>query len=406
MSATHKRILLATWIVGGLTMGTIEAALTVTNPDDSGPGSLRQTIADAAPGDTIVFDASLNGGVITLTSGELSFSKSLIIQGPGPDSLAIDGNGASRVFLISPTNSHIHVTMSGLCVTNGTAESGGAILGDTSSSTQRIYLTMSNCLVVANQATGASGTYVGGGGIAAARNTFLTMVDCEIVNNQANAEGGGAWVYSQARFERCAFVGNQSTQMSAGGLLIRDAGPVEIIGCTFSGNIANFTGWQDDYGGGAIMTREKALVTIYNSTFSENTTNKRTGGILSRGTVSMVLHSTLISGNIDGNGYPDVSGTFSAVTNCLVTVTNAVALPGANNIFGQDARLDVLADNGGLTRTHALLKNSPAIDAGYNPLALTTDQRGPGFPRLLGLAVDIGAYEFLPPPPATLICIR
>jgi hypothetical protein len=40
------------------------------------------------------------------------------------------------------------------------------------------------------------------------------------------------------------------------------------------------------------------------------------------------------------------------------------------------------------------LPGSPPINAGSNPLALATDQRGPGFPRVaLGVA-DIGAVEF------------
>ena len=51
----------------------------------------------------------------------------------------------------------------------------------------------------------------------------------------------------------------------------------------------------------------------------------------------------------------------------------------------------------------ALLPGSPAIDAGSVALAvdangdpLVTDQRGEGFPRILGQSVDIGAYEFTP----------
>ncbi|MGH2521306.1 MAG: choice-of-anchor Q domain-containing protein, partial [Anaerolineales bacterium] len=83
-----------------------------------------------------------------------------------------------------------------------------------------------------------------------------------------------------------------------------------------------------------------------------------------------------------------------------------------------DPLLDSLEDNGGPTLTHALLKGSPAIDAG-NPFrcadrvgdTLTTDQRGA--PRAVdgsdtGRAIcDIGAYEFeanvpTPTPAATL----
>jgi hypothetical protein len=69
-----------------------------------------------------------------------------------------------------------------------------------------------------------------------------------------------------------------------------------------------------------------------------------------------------------------------------------------DTMIGVDPLLDVLANNGGPTRTHALLPGSPAIDAGSNPLGLTFDQRGPGFPRTFGAAPDIGAFEVRPGP--------
>ena len=58
-----------------------------------------------------------------------------------------------------------------------------------------------------------------------------------------------------------------------------------------------------------------------------------------------------------------------------------------------------LANNGGPTQTHLLLPNSPAVNAGNSALALdngnpiTTDQRGSGFPRVVGSSIDIGAVE-------------
>lgn len=58
-----------------------------------------------------------------------------------------------------------------------------------------------------------------------------------------------------------------------------------------------------------------------------------------------------------------------------------------------DARLSPLAHNGGPTMTHAILPDSPALNAGDNPLSLTTDQRGAPFVRDFGGGVDIGAYE-------------
>src|SRR5580765_3501495 len=52
--------------------------ITVTNGNDSGPGSLRQALADAQDGDTINFDPSL--GVVMLTTAELTIAKSITIS--------------------------------------------------------------------------------------------------------------------------------------------------------------------------------------------------------------------------------------------------------------------------------------------------------------------------------------
>ena len=71
-----------------------------------------------------------------------------------------------------------------------------------------------------------------------------------------------------------------------------------------------------------------------------------------------------------------------------------------NQVGVVEPGLDFLVDNGGPTQTIALSPGSPAIGAGSNALAvddkgnpLTTDQRGTRFPRIVGSAVDIGAYE-------------
>src|SRR6266403_3357454 len=51
--------------------------ITVTNGNDSGPGSLRQALADANDGDTINFDPSV--GTVTLTTAELAIDKSVTV---------------------------------------------------------------------------------------------------------------------------------------------------------------------------------------------------------------------------------------------------------------------------------------------------------------------------------------
>src|SRR6266702_6329108 len=73
--------------------------ITVTNTNDSGPGSFRQALADANNGDTIDFAVT---GTIGLTSGELLVDENIAISGPGADNLTTDGQSKTRVFHIGP----------------------------------------------------------------------------------------------------------------------------------------------------------------------------------------------------------------------------------------------------------------------------------------------------------------
>src|SRR5437660_696945 len=54
--------------------------ITVTNINDSGPGSLRQALVDSQDGDTINFDPALNGQTILLTTAELAIAKNVTIS--------------------------------------------------------------------------------------------------------------------------------------------------------------------------------------------------------------------------------------------------------------------------------------------------------------------------------------
>ena len=100
------------------------AALTVTNLNDSGPGSLRQAITDAASGDTITFSVT---GTILLTSGKLVLNKSLTITGPAEGQLIISGNPISRIFYLP--SSAMTFDIRNLTIANGrTGDKGGGIL--------------------------------------------------------------------------------------------------------------------------------------------------------------------------------------------------------------------------------------------------------------------------------------
>jgi hypothetical protein len=154
----------------------VPSTLTVTNNLDTGKGSLRYEIAQAEKSsgrDTIVFAPSLDGQTITLTSGELYITGALTIQGPGANKLTISGHNSSRVFDVAL---NVNVALSGLTISNGFAvhEGGGIFnLG---------YLSVSGCVVSANQADYGGGIYNG--------NT-LSVSGCVVSDNTAAFGGGG-----------------------------------------------------------------------------------------------------------------------------------------------------------------------------------------------------------------------
>jgi hypothetical protein len=94
-------------------MPSFAKTLTVTNTDDSGPGSLRDAIATADPGDRIEF--SITGTIqLAQTSGSLTLDKNLTIKGPGAAQLAISGPGNSVLVI----NSGV-ISISGLTIQGG-----------------------------------------------------------------------------------------------------------------------------------------------------------------------------------------------------------------------------------------------------------------------------------------------
>src|SRR5437763_1521431 len=102
---------------------TTPSTFTVTTLADSGPGSLRQAIlgANAAPGADVIEFAPRVRGTIALTSGQLSITDDLNIDGPGARRLAVSGSDASRVFSIS---GGVTATLADLTLTHGLADEG------------------------------------------------------------------------------------------------------------------------------------------------------------------------------------------------------------------------------------------------------------------------------------------
>ena len=100
------------------------ATITVTNTNDSGPGSLRQALANANNGDTISFAVT---GTISLFNGELVIGKNVTIAGPGANQLAINASlwGTQAIFHVVSGKA---VTISGLTIAVGGILNDEAIL--------------------------------------------------------------------------------------------------------------------------------------------------------------------------------------------------------------------------------------------------------------------------------------
>jgi hypothetical protein len=155
-----------------------------------------------------------------------------------------------------------------------------------------------------------------------------------------------------------------------------------IVNSTITGNHAFAT-----VGGLNLIIPAK----ITNTTIAFNDAQNGFGGILMSGP-TLELESTIIAGNLGFNNPDDFQIFGSPVitgANNLVVASSTTLPPDTLQV---DPQLGVLGDYGGPTQTIPLMDGSPAIGAG-NDAALLNDQRGAGFPRLVGMQADIGAFE-------------
>jgi hypothetical protein len=331
--------------------------IVVTNTNDSGPGSLRQALADANDGDTI--DATGVSGTILLTSGELQiFTNGVTINGPGAGTLAVNGNGSSRVFENFALG---YVTISGFTITNGHSNGGGGIRNSAPHPNIGGYgLIVTNCTI-----SGSAADY--GGGIQGT----LTISNSTISGNSAMYGGG----------------------------ICNLGGGVQISNSTISGNLADVDG-GGVYNSGALG--EFVFSIIENSTIDGNSASGHGGGIynssnglgLIRG---LLLRSTILNAGASGGTIFNVGRVTSRYN--LASDAGGGVLTGLGDQINTDPMLGPLQDNGGPTFTHELLPGSPAIDAGdptFTPPPLY-DQRGCPFARLFNGRIDVGSLEVQPP---------
>jgi hypothetical protein len=439
-------------VLGGTSVAPAHAAgsLVVTTTADSGAGSLRQALADAAASpedDTIVFDPTV-GGVIVLTSGQLPAtvggdSGNLVIQGPGADVLAIDAGNHGRVMDVQGGAGAPSFGISGLTVTHGVG--GGIHAVDAA-------VRLDDMVVSDNSSGGDGWSPVSGGGVAVlasdAGSASLVIDTSTIEDNTASDTGGGVFAspevavtvshssvrdntaWSVARGSEVAImrgkgggiaagdltvsdtsVDGNSAQLTGGGILAR---ALDLSGSTISGNHTRYQG------GGVLVTGTgpEDHLNVGSSTVSDNRAAEGAG--LHAANVPVGLTSSTIASNagvsggglfaagevtLQGTAMSTNAGGDLAGGGSATLVRSLVQDPGgdsltadAGSLVGRDAILQPMADNGGTTSTRLPAGNSPLIDQS-SVFGVGVDQRGstrpvddPGTPNADD-GSDIGAVE-------------
>ena len=404
-----------------LSLGAVAGTIVVTSPGDSGPGSLRQAVADARPGDVIRFSPEISR--IELSSGEIVVDKDIEIRGPGAQSpseqFVIDANGSSRVFHVTGPVGGVMpvVVLSDLALTGGRVEGedGGGLLNEGA-------LNLLRCSIYGNSSFRGPGGGGNGGGVANAGT--LKIEASTIYDNKAYAraggEGGGngggicnSWGGKAAVVPEL-FLFNSTVSGNEAGALVagRAAEKVQIShllaveeksgmgGGIFNDIVTAGGPWGVDAFPGSVDLEHSTVTAnrawtgggVANYLLSES--GSSTIGEVSGGAV--LLRGSILSGNVasgDG-GVADLQGDGLPYDSVLgVHLGN---LGGHGNIFSQDPGLLPLSGNGGATLTHALRPWSPAVNAGPADCEHPTDQTGA--PRVVAGRVDCGALENLVPP--------
>jgi CSLREA domain-containing protein len=253
----------------------------------------------------------------------------------------------------------------------------------------------------------------------------LRIERCQLTNGagiQAPSAGAGISIIDSVVSFNSGLWAEEMTLLVSNSTFIGNGDAVECFDCLVSIVNSTFSG-----NGTAIYISNPSFVgeslSITNSTIVDNTDGGVSHDYLRySGPDPMpdTIANTIVAGNGGFDCFSPTSGDplgdmhlRSLGHNVIGDATNCGFVAAPSDLVGTTANpvdplLAPLADYGGPTPTHALLSNSPAINAipvadcvyddDGNPntpgVPLTTDQRGVHRPQ--GAACDIGAYEFAP----------
>ena len=344
-------------------------ALEVTNTNNSGPGSLRELLAQAQAlgGGVIAFNESTFASArqtITLTSGQLISAVDTTIIAPEVG-LKISGGNSSRVFRFSGGSS----TLRRVVVADGLSTvSGGGI-----------------------RVTGAATSVL---------LNDVSMLRCSALN------GGGLDIDAgSVTATRCAIISNEATSGDGGGIRVTSGGMLNLTNSTVSDNEAT--------GDGGGIAHESGQTRLINCTVNENRADSDADGLGNGGGISRVsgqvgLGNTIVSSNRDNSVSPaekfqELAGSFTSLGHNLVARTDG-STGIVNGTMGDlagvvGAALDPLLS--GAPGDPVFVPDSTSLAVNTGDPALLDDAAWPTYPtfdqrgqyRVFQGVVDIGAAE-------------
>ena len=288
---------------------TQAATYTVTNTNDSGPGSLRSAIDDAndlTPNalDTIIFSVP-SGSIINLLS-RLEPRDSVIIKGQisgDPSSIILDGgNNVKLIFATGFSNNIANLTLENITLQNGNSPSSGGSITATN-----INLNLTHTIITNSSASTAS--FAKGGGLSFS-NGNLTINHSTITGNSTSGSGGGLYVQNSDLVVFDSIISENSSNKSGGGLFLKSS-TATITSSVFTDNYTtnltdSFIGASTGAGGGIFIQNKKYANTPTREIriTKSNITNNLTKGFSAKGGglyIDQVDVSLMIDSTISGN---------------------------------------------------------------------------------------------------------
>ena len=320
-------------------------------------------------GKLVIRQSQINDNSAMLDGGGINLSQSSRLE---IEESEIAGNTAGRngggVFVAS---AGLVLSDSIVAENHATAGSGGGLYGGST-----VNLQVFQTLVRDNTSSG------GGGGIAivsglagTATSSALLVRDSMLLGNSAAADGGGISLAGGVHaLVNSTIAGNAAGGNGGGvsnGSQTATAATAEMMQVTISGNRAGNRGGGVIGGEGTKITRSTIAENVANS---DGVGGGNGGGVYSVfGSPGIVVDQTIIGNNQLFNTSQDWYGESGPEVTRSLIEKSAGTLGGYvyGNMVGLDPKLGPLEDNGGpifldgsRMLTHALLADSPAIDAG------------------------------------------